>query len=289
MRGSGSGAGSLGGAGAAAGALVVAVALASACAERPPAAPSARDRDASAREGAGPGTAVHGTPGGSGSGGGGDAGRGGSGTGSSGDCRARILVVFDRSGSMALPWEGGGGRAARWEHAEQALDDALAPLAARLEIGAILFPSEAWSEPGACAAVDPIEAQIPYRDGASFLAAWRALWAAPAVMGSTPIDGAFERADAALPHDDVVTAVVLLTDGEPTCSGARSAASYAASWSARGISTWVVGLPGAGTSYDDALARAGGTSASISVADPEALTTGLGAILDAALEQACGP
>ncbi len=204
------------------------------------------------------------------------------------DCSARVLVIFDRSGSMNLPWETSDGEAPRWVVARDALALALEPLAASLTVGAILFPSGSSSELGMCAPVDPIEAQLDYRDGDAFLDAWDAFWSSAVVEGSTPIDIAFDRADAALPDDDVVTAVILLTDGAPTCEGPVPAWDHAADWRARGITTWVVGIPGAfGVAVLDRIALDGGSEASLDVGDPSALTSALRSILGEAVEQAC--
>lgn len=265
-------------------ALALVLALAGCDAERL-FAPSDLDRDAGARaDGArppAPPTLVA-RPGGG----------GGSATGSgSGDaCGARVLVIFDRSGSMREPWATPEGAAPRWQVAADALDEALAPLAARLEVGAILFPSVASDEPGVCSPVDPIESQLDYADGASFLAAWRALWERAELFGMTPIDSAFASADGALPDDGAVTAVVLLTDGEPTCSGDVPATTYASEWAARGVRTYVIGLPGrSGSATLDAIARGGDTGAALPADDPAALTSALGEIAGDAVEQGCAP
>ncbi len=220
---------------------------------------------------------------------GGRAGGGGGGRTTPG-CFAQLLVIFDRSGSMATVWEVGGASGPRWQLASDALTAAVEPLADRLEVGAILFPSAI--EPGAlgeCSPVDPIEAQLDYREGPAFLSAWSALWSSPDVRGSTPIDSAFDSADAALEGSHTVTAVVLLTDGEPTCMGPVSAVDRAASWHARGIDTFVIGLPGTGGSgVLESIAAAGGTGSALSVDDPAALTAGLTMILGAQVDQACG-
>lgn len=218
----------------------------------------------------------------------GGGGGGGGGTTTVPECGARVLVIFDRSGSMHDLWGPEEAARPRWEVASEAVTLALEPLAARLQAGAILFPTGAEREPGACAEVAPIEAQLPFRDGAAFLDAWRARWASPEVGGSTPLDRAFARADEALPVDDEVTAVVLLTDGMPTCVEAPEAWDRAAEWSARGVRTWVVGLPGAhGEAILDRVAAAGGTGAALSVDDPAALTRELATIAGEAVEQAC--
>lgn len=207
-------------------------------------------------------------------------------------CRARILVVFDRSASMETVWTGTSTSGPRWQIAETALASALEPHASQLTVGALLFPSSDWDPsagPG-CAPVDPIASQIPFQSCSSFLGVWASTWSSPTLLGTTPIDSAFDAADAALSGAGAETAVVLLTDGEPTCTGATSAESHAASWHARGIETWVVGLPGseAGASYLAALASAGGTSTPISVDDPSALGTALSGIAGTQVENQCG-
>jgi hypothetical protein len=206
----------------------------------------------------------------------------------SGGCAPRILVVFDRSLSMQTSWNGSG---PRWQVAQQSLASALTPHEAQLTVGAILFPSSDLTAPGdRCAAVDPIDRQIPFEACPTFLVAWSTTWSTPRLLGSTPIDTAFDAADAALTGAGAETAVVLLTDGEPTCTGSVDASRRAATWHTRGISTWVVGLPGseAGTTYLDAIARAGGTTAPLSVDDPSALSTALGNIARTQVESQCG-
>jgi hypothetical protein len=265
-------------------AVVVFALLALGCTERPGPPPTFRDRDAEAPPpGLGSGTPRSGAPS-----------TGGGGTTPPGDeCRARLLVIFDRSGSMSEPWETDDGPEPRWRVAADALDAALAPLADRLEVGAILFPTPSMAPTG-CGEVDPIETQMPFEGGAAFLTHWREAWESPVLGGSTPLDAAFDRADEALPVDDSITAVVVLTDGQPSCRGLVLAEEHAATWQSRGIATYAVGLPGAfgagGVDAEDilnAIARAGGTDTYLPVDDPAALTEGLASIAGDALEQAC--
>lgn len=254
------------------------------CAERPPGAPSLRDLDAAI--GSGPWSVPS---------------LGGSAPATPGfpdpdagvvvpvdGCGARLLVLFDRSGSMEEPWPGADPPAPRWRVAADALAEAIAPLADRLVIGGILFPSGV-GEPGFCAPVAPIEAQLPFRGGADFVTAWNATWDTPVVGGSTPIDIAFDRADEALPRDGVLTTVVLLSDGQPTCDGPVSAIDRADAWFGEGIRTYVIGLPGlAEAGILDLVAAAGGTGGHLPVGAPEALTRELEVIAGEAIEQACG-
>lgn len=205
-------------------------------------------------------------------------------------CFAQLLVIFDRSGSMATEWSSGDVHGPRWQIAADALTTAITPIEDRLQVGAILFPSSSDVRIGGeCTLVDPIESQLDYREGPDFVDAWEALWSSPALIGSTPLDSAFDAANDALDDAHDPTAVVVLTDGEPTCMGRTPAEQHAANWRARGIRTWVVGLPGAsGSTVLEAIAIAGGTGASISAADPAALTAGLTEILGEQVEQACG-
>lgn len=215
-------------------------------------------------------------------------GGGGGGTIGDGECGARVLVIFDRSGSMDAPWGIDG--QPRWDVAQAALDAAIAPLAGSLEVGAILFPSSPDGSPDdTCEPVDSIREQLDFRAGSSFLSAWRSLWSSAEVFGWTPIDSAFDAAAEALPDDDVVTAVILLTDGEPTCSGPTPARDRVAEWAARGVRTFVIGLPGAsGSSYLHAIASAGDTGGVLSPEDAGTLSGDLASILGGAVEQACG-
>jgi len=262
--------------------LVLCLLLLGGCDERAPGAGTWADRDASPPEGGLPFT---GSP--SGSGGGGGGGGGGPMT-SSPECGARVLVIFDRSGSMGLDWESADGVAPRWRVASDALYDALEPLADRLTVGALMFPTGEAPEPGVCATVAPIAEQVSFRSGPAFLTRWEAMWRTGRVGGSTPLDPAFRRADEALPFDDDTTAVVVLTDGMPTCSEATAAWDYAAEWARRDVQTWVVGLPGVdGTAVLDRVAAAGGTGASLPVGDPATLTDALSEIVGEAVEQAC--
>jgi hypothetical protein len=203
----------------------------------------------------------------------------------SGGCVARILVIFDRSGSMGDAWMSSG---PKWQVAEMALATAITPRETQLSVGAIMFPSEVSRPSSVCSPVDPIASQIPFAPGTDFLATWSSYWMTAGLLGSTPIDSAFDSADAALTGAGHETAVVLMTDGEPTCSGTVSAETRAASWLSRGIKTFVVGLPGSSTGMAtlSAIASAGGTTV-ISVDDPSVLTSALGSIATTHVQTQC--
>lgn len=100
--------------------------------------------------------------------------------------------------------------------------------------------------------------------------------------GDHPVDAAFVQGDKAVQRADLVgnKAVVLFTDGEPTCPLTPNAASYAAQWAAAGIKTHVVGLPGArGVQALRDIAVAGGTVDYITPDDSSVLTDALKKII----------
>ncbi|MDH5674420.1 MAG: VWA domain-containing protein [Myxococcales bacterium] len=215
-----------------------------------------------------------------------------------------VLLVFDRSGSMAQEWNG----QPRWEVAGQAIDAALTPLSDRLTIGSVFFPS---SDPDgellcpdptgiACAfvpgllvpagtcSVNPITEidQIDFSPGPSFLTTFvgQAMTAplyAPVPQGRTPLKEALQEANTALNAAtlDGITSVVVITDGEPNCEwDAATSLQIVGDWAAQGIRTYVVGLPGVNgnaTAVLNDLAMTGGTGQYISPADPGALEQAL--------------
>lgn len=248
------------------------------CRERAPGAPSWVDLDASPPEA------------GSASGGGGrsavprrDAGPPDSGEAMPSSCRATLLVIFDRSGSMTDEWEP---RLPKWQAASLALEEALDPYAARLNVGAIFFPSGP-RPPDACAPVAPIGDQVPFGPGEGFFDRFREELSSRGVGGSTPLDPAFARADEAMIATEV-DAVIVLTDGQPTCVGELDAWTYAGQWHADGTDTWVIGLPGIDDpGVLDAVAVAGGTVRHVPVDDRVTLATELADIAEGSYSQAC--
>ncbi|MFZ5891398.1 MAG: vWA domain-containing protein [Myxococcota bacterium] len=185
-----------------------------------------------------------------------------------------ILFVFDQSRSMNEDWNG----TPKLETAKRAVKNAFAPLADKLSAGAILFPAPppssnssstcSWYNNTGCSNLCPDVVgiaqtpQIGLRSGREFLTAWDQLWgqnSGSPVLG-TPTEKALTQAEAALasPPDGSI-AIVLVTDGQPTC-GANEAG-IAARLLMRGIKTYVVGLPGAqGAAVLDRIAIAGGTA-----------------------------
>lgn len=153
-----------------------------------------------------------------------------------------VLMVVDRSGSMASYWEG----VPKWQIAHSALDHALDGLETALTIGALLFPL-----PGGCEVL-PLSApeQLQFQRGGSFRDHWMTSKVSQP-QGATPLGEAFRQADIALLHAEEVGLleqrfrVVVITDGEPTCGESPDdLVAYADLWRTRGVDVRVMGLPG---------------------------------------------
>jgi hypothetical protein len=108
----------------------------------------------------------------------------------------------------------------------------------------------------------------------------------------TPVGESFDRAAVGLEQSAAmltgVTAIMLFTDGAPTCFPDAAAqgiptkleTEHAAAWLAQGIKTYVVGLPGAaGVQLLNDIAVAGGTGAYITPDDPAVLEAKLNEIV----------
>jgi hypothetical protein len=211
-----------------------------------------------------------------------------------------VLLVFDRSGSMADDWNGD----SRWESAGAAIENALTPLAGILTVGSVFFPSSDPDAPARC--VDPTgiacifvpwlvvpggtcgvnaiaeSDQIAFREGPAFLSAFAggantAPLYAPIPGGLTPLMEGLQQAEAALASSMLTgtTAVVVITDGDPNCDwDAGASRQIVSGWQARGIATHVIGLPGlsgTGEGVLNDLAEAGGTGTYITPSDSAAL------------------
>src|SRR5512145_538485 len=194
-----------------------------------------------------------------------------------------VLFVFDQSSSMSEAWQG----TPKWQAANDAVVAAFTPLQTKLNAGAILYPTGASTDPtaastcdpltdllgclvgavgtGVCPDVAPISSapQLSIQSGQSFLSKWKSYWSrgAAALGVGTPTEKGLLQAEAALAvPPDGATAVVLVTDGEPTCGANESV--IAARLLKKSIKTYVVGLPGGvGVSLLDKVAIAGGTAA----------------------------
>jgi hypothetical protein len=181
------------------------------------------------------------------------------------------LMIFDRSGSMTSEWNG----MPRWQAAGGAMTGALTPVQDLLTIGAVFFPSDQGL---LSCLVDPISnatTQIAFQPGAMALAKMQTGGAGGIPMyqpglGSTPTMPALRQADAAFNSATLsgTTVAILVTDGDPTCSGADAwdqamAVNIVSAWLAKGIKTYVLGVPGVGgtgVATLNAVAAAGGTT-----------------------------
>ena len=212
-----------------------------------------------------------------------------------------VLLVFDTSGSMNDDWNG----TPRWQAAGDAIQSALMPLADLLTVGTIFFPRADPNAPAQCVdptgiacifvpflvlpsgtcGVTPITSndQINFQPGPQFLTTFAGPGGnsappyAPVPGGRTPLSEALQQAKAALDSTTLsgITAVILITDGDPNCSWDEGAANKVVSdWNAAGIQTYVLGLPGLSGSGEmllNDLAAAGGTGMYIPPSDPKAL------------------
>jgi len=207
-----------------------------------------------------------------------------------------LLVIFDQSGSMDQPW---GMAGSKLQSAQNALVQALTPVADSLTVGAIFFPTTACVPafpPPPMGAVQPIDGpqQIPFQPGPQFLTAWQSHWGNRPIGDNigTPMQEAFDRAGVAIQNATLTgqTVVVGFTDGEPNCfpydDGIGAAPDTtitgvptmtepmrAAGWlSTSMIKTYMVGLPGAnGVQILNDVAVSGGTMQYIIPDDPTQL------------------
>jgi hypothetical protein len=210
------------------------------------------------------------------------------------DQLGNVVLVWDRSTSMMQDWNG----QVRWQAAGNALISALTPLASDLSLAAIFFPSvvssgkqrDALAGAFSCD-VDAYDSvgQIPFMAGPDFLRALQKpdpsgmtnpiYGAAPA--GGTPTYAALVEAGKAIDNATLQgkLAVVLVTDGEPTCNdwNQPAATTLVSRWlSTSDIKTYVIGLPSSdlmtgGQPLLNAVAQAGGTTQYVSPTDAMAL------------------
>lgn len=208
--------------------------------------------------------------------------------------RGNVLVVFDQSNSMNGAYTTGDAGTSRPKYAEarDAFAASIAPLADELEVGAIFFPTVATGDQ--CSLVDPIGAstQLPIQPAKAFAKAWASHFTAPfKTIYGTPLAVALQRADEAYadpPASAGKRVVVVLTDGAPTCDTAPShIVAPVEAMRARGVATYVVGLPGStgAAKLLDAIAAAGGTGSYLSPADPAALEAQLAGIASASIDR----
>jgi Mg-chelatase subunit ChlD len=122
--------------------------------------------------------------------------------------------------------------------------------------------------------------QMNFAPGRRFADVWNETESSRSPEGSTPLELAMRIADMAIERGcglgllDDRFRVVLVTDGQPTCSDdTKAVVSLAAEWQRIGVETWVMGLPGseAAVSLLDAIAAAGGTEKAQLLGTPSAL------------------
>ena len=216
------------------------------------------------------------------------------------------LLVFDASSSMTGDWNG----MPKWQAAGTAIINALTPLQDKLTVGTVFFPR---ADPNSCVdptgiacvfvpglgcGVTPITSadQINFQPGAQFLSAFAGsgngnpLYA-PLVGGVTPLSEGLAQAQAALASSTLtgITAVIVITDGDPNCAWDEAASTKIVSdWFAMGIKTYVLGMPGVGSMGEmvlNNLANAGGTLMYIPPSDPMTLQMKLNDIVSSTVTQ----
>ncbi len=217
--------------------------------------------------------------------------------------RGNLLVVFDRSGSMSDLW----GAVPRHQAATDALVAAITPTQDLLTVGAIFFPSVqdltlcnpvdpfAWIPGGDASCLNAIGVscfvsditspdQINFREGPAFINELQTgIYSVLTGAGMTPLELAVTEADAAISSGtfDGAVAVVIMTDGEPTCGDfAPNIDAIVSRWLSSGIKTYVVGLPGSAPAEGllTQIAVTGGTDRFIVPDDPAALQAELASI-----------
>ena len=209
-----------------------------------------------------------------------------------------LVVVFDQSDSMNQKFkdtDGGlgdsGASLPKWQAAEDSLVAALAPIKNLLDVGAVFIPTGADS---ACT-VAPIgtSPQIPIETGAMFITDFQGHFSAAGwktILG-TPLELGLAAANVALTPAPTPgqSAVVVLTDGAPNCglSTLAQVEPPIVAMAARGIKTYVIGLPGSAGAATllNGLAQAGGTTQYFSPTDPMDLQNQLAMIASTTVDQ----
>jgi len=192
-----------------------------------------------------------------------------------------ILFVFDKSGSMDGEWED----SYKWAVTSATMIQAVTTYQSYLSAGAIFFPTD-----DDCG-VSPMYGggQIPFTTGTEYLSAWDGMMEAYGPNGNTPLEVAFERANAAILsacRDGIMERpfkVVLLTDGEPTCDDdTDEVLEHVQTWFAHGIQTLVIGLPGSedAVALLNSIAVAGGSEAYMPVGEPGELEDDMDAVCE---------
>jgi|GEM_PF-2145101 len=152
-----------------------------------------------------------------------------------------VLMIVDRSGSMSAPWDG----STKWQIVRASLNAAIVGVEKQVTLGALFFPMEEE-----CAVLpfhDP--AQIQLQKGELFKQELSEF--GDALGSGTPMFAAFLQAHAAIKQaisDGALAGrfrVLLLTDGEPNCTGTEDElVAVADEWRELGAEVRVMGLPG---------------------------------------------
>jgi hypothetical protein len=174
-----------------------------------------------------------------------------------------LMLVLDRSSSMARPPVGGPAGATLWSETLAAVDEVVGGTQAGINWGLKLFPL-----PGGCLVSDGVEAPVAANNHGPILARSRAEGFNASGMNGTPTQDAMARAVAYLRSLPGAGAkqIVLATDGEPTCPAgpveiARLLAVQAVrDAAAAGLQTYVIGIAILPEAVDilNQMARAGG-------------------------------
>jgi len=172
-----------------------------------------------------------------------------------------VLVIMDKSGSMADKWD----ERTKWQVTNEAFSKAIEGVLDNLTIGAILFP-----EPDGCSVATLASGkQFDFEPGKDFVTRWEATAGSRSPQGSTPLGRAFQEADFHIEKactDGLLEGhfrVIILTDGQPTCNEDPDLFTrLPREWRLLGIQTLVFGLPGSQSASDllDAIAGSGGSS-----------------------------
>ena len=184
----------------------------------------------------------------------------------------QVMLVLDRSGSMGSSF----GTSTRWATTVAALEVALPPVDATMQLGLFLFPAQSLT--GQECTVSSTPAFWP---SAGQVGAILSSLRSTSMVGGTPTAAALDAAAAAL-DGTVPRAMVLATDGLPNCNAALNAATCAcpsqgcgsaarciddartlerlSAWAEAGIPTFIIGIGDEvqSTSLLDAMAKAGG-------------------------------
>ncbi len=156
-----------------------------------------------------------------------------------------VLLLIDRSSSMAENWDSG----SKWEVSLNAFFLGLIGVEDDVTLGALFFPTD-----GECD-VAPMTApnQFEYQSGRSFVSSWKAKSSSIFPLGSTPLGPAFEQANIALTEaqnaglmeSDRRFRVVVVTDGVPNCGTDQNRVLQLANiWRTWGVELRIIGLPG---------------------------------------------